>query len=214
MKPVGIIAILIFCLFPSVFTLAEKIPLKNPDWLTSTEKRALLGFISECALGKDQVIGTEEGDFTFEFYGKLGIAPGWNGLPNSLTEKEKRWVSACVLARVNYFGTPVPFNLRTEKDSGLYTPVTESEMNEFPYYEGGFFGNIFEQPQKKYVCQGDAPKSILVGKNRICSIPDLESGPKTSACGFTIAGNCEDPMVYYRDGIQYKEVFHVWLKMH
>jgi hypothetical protein len=149
-------------------SMAEKVPLENPEWLASSQKRSLLGFITECALKKDQFLITESENFTFEFYGRLGIAPSWNGFSNSLTETEQRWVSSCVLARVNYFGTPVPFNLRTVAKSGLYTPVTEAELDEFPYYEGGYFGNIFHSPQKKYVCQGDTPKTILVGKNRIC----------------------------------------------
>ncbi len=195
-------------------SLAEKVPLQNIDWLQSQEKRSLLGFITECALKKDQLLITQSADFTFEFYGRLGIAPTWNGFPNSLTETEQRWISGCVLARVNYFGTPVPFNLRTDKKSSLYTPVTETELDEFPYYEGGFFGNIFHSPQKKYVCQGDAPKKILVGKNRICSIPALDTESNISACGFTIVGNCDDSSVFNRDNTLYKEIFYVWLKMH
>lgn len=194
--------------------MAEKVPLQNPDWLASQEKRSLLGFITECALRKDQFLITQNDDFTFEFYGRLGIAPTWNGFSGSLTATEQRWVSSCVLARVNYFGTPVPFNLRTDKKSSLYTPVTEAELDEFPYYEGGYFGNIFQSTQKKYVCQGDAPKTLLVGKNRICSIPALEGDSNISACGFTIVGNCDDASVFNLDNTVYKEVFHVWLKMH
>jgi hypothetical protein len=195
-------------------SIAEKALLENPDWLVSSEKRSLLGFITECALKKDQILITQNDDGSFEFYGRLGIAPTWNGFPNSLTETEQRWVSSCVLARVNYFGIPVPFNLRTDKKSGLYTPVTEAEIDEFPYYEGAYFGNIFHSPQKKYVCQGDAPKKILVGKNRICSIPALDGKANVSACGFTIVGNCDDTSVYNRDNTAYNEIFNVWLKMH
>jgi hypothetical protein len=194
--------------------LAEKIILQNKDWLLSQEKRALLSFITECALQKDQILIAETNEITFEFYGKLGAGPSWNGLPSSLTETEQRWVSACVLARVNYFGTPVTFNLRTDKGSGLYLPVTASDIDEFPYYEGGFFGNIFHEPQKKYVCLGDAPTKILVGKGRICALPSLDGDMYTSACGFNIVGGCDDPFILNRDNTIYKEVFHVWLKIH
>lgn len=206
--------LLISCIFYSTAAFPEKLALQNMDWLMSQEKRALLSFITECALRKDQILTTTSQEFTLEYYGKLGLAPSWNGIPNSLTEKEQRWISACVLARVNYFGTPVPFNLRTNKDSGLFTPVTEAEIEEFPYYEGGFFGNLFEQPQKKYVCLGDAPRTVLVGKNRLCTIPGLEGAPATSSCGFTITGSCDDAASFNRDNSVYKEVFHVWLKMH
>ena len=199
----------------SLTVFSEKETLRNEDWLLSLEKRTLLKFITQCALRKDQVLAIETDGIVFEYYGNLGAAPKWNGYPSSLTDSEQRWVSACVLARVNYFGTPVAINLRTRNTSDLKIPVTENELEQFPYYEGAFFGNIFDSTNKQYVCQGDAPKKVLVGKNRICSLPDLDHpGRKTSACGFTIVGDCEDSFVFERDGITYNEVMHVWLKLH
>jgi hypothetical protein len=200
--------------FSAQYACAEKITLFDQTWLGSKEKRAMLGFITTCALKKNQVLASKDGDVKIEYFGKLGIAPRWNGTPNSLTESEQRWVSACVLARVNYFGTPIPFNLRTDDKSEISTPVSEQDLEDYPFFEGEFFGNIFTQPQKKYVCQGDVPKTVLTGKNRICSLQGLDGKKNTSACGFVIVGRCDNPGVFYRDNTHYTERFQVWLKMH
>ncbi len=213
LKYIHIFILLIFA-WASPTAIAKKESLENQDWLTSLEKRALLKFITQCALRKDQVLTVETDGLVFEYYGNLGTAPNWDGYPNSLTPSEQRWVSACVLARVNYFSTPVPINMRTKATSGFKIPVTEKELDQFPYHEGGFFGNIFID-NKKYVCQGDAPKKVLVGKNRICSMASIgQETSKISSCGYTIVGDCDDPSVFFRDGINYKETIHVWLKLH
>lgn len=203
---------LVIMLIP-LFSYAEKQLLENRDWLLSLEKRTLLKFITECALRKDQVLAVKDEGLIFEYYGSLGVAPDWDGYPSSLSTSEQRWVSACVLARVNYYGTPVPINLRTSEESGFFMPVTATEIESFPLHEGGFFGNIFASPQKKYVCRGKAQNKVLVTKNRICSLPqpDKERGLK-SACGYIIVGDCDDTSVFMRDGINYQEVIHAWLR--
>lgn len=203
--------ILLLAILPLSASWAEKQTLKNPEWLMSLEQRALLNFITECALRNDQLLTIESSGILFEYYGKLGVAPNWNGYPSSLTAEEQRWVTACVLARVNYFGTPVAFNLRTEADSELQLSVTSKQITLFPFHEGAFFGNIFSRPAKKYACRGDAAVKTLVDKNRICTLPSVQN-KKVSECGFTIIDNCNDKLLRERDGIIYKELFHVWLK--
>lgn len=207
-----ILAILLL-LLASPALQAEQLTLANRDWLTSVEKRTLLKFISECALRKDQVLASRDDGVLFEYYGSLGLAPRWDGHPSSLTISEQRWISACVLARANYFGTPVPINLRTPTGSPLQLPVSPQEKENFPYFEGAFFGNIFDGDPKKYACMGDAPQKILVEKNRICALPALNNQPgKRNACGYYVTGSCSDPLSFARDGNHYTEVIQIWLK--
>lgn len=187
--------------------------LENLDWLDSSERRSLLYFITQCALDRNQMLRIESHGVIFEFYGQLGAATGWDGYPSSMNEQQQRWVTACVLARVNYFGTPVPINLRTRPNDKFYIHTTRQQREDFPFFEGGFFGNIFTHPVKKYVCTGDTAPQILIGKNRICTLPSISSD-RISECGFVIIGNCDQDYLFERDGIIYNEVIFSWLRMH
>ncbi|HEY9034077.1 MAG TPA: hypothetical protein VIN71_09085 [Pseudomonadales bacterium] len=194
--------------------LAGQQPLANTDWLLTPEKRGLLRFITECALPENQLLVAQSEGVLFEYYGQLGAAPGWNGFASSMTDAEQRWVSACVLARVNYFGTPVPINLRTHNDgNGFSISASEQQKQDFPYFEGGFFGNLFTLPPKQYVCTGDAPAKVLIGKNRICTLPSILDR-RISECGFVIIGSCDEEFRFERDDIIYREVIYTWLRRH
>lgn len=200
-------------LFLSLQAYSSVTRLANTDWLESSERRSLLYFITQCALDSNQMLRIENHGVVFEFYGQLGAAPNWDGYPSSISEREQRWVSACVLARVNYFGTPVPLNLRTWPNDDFYIHTTQKQREDFPFFEGGFFGNIFTHPAKKYVCTGDTAAQILIGKNRICTLPSISSD-RISECGFVIVGSCDNDYLFERDGIIYNEVIFSWLRMH
>ena len=215
MKPLSLLNCLPLCLAllcagPAT---AGKQALVNDSWLVTSDKRHLLRFITECALDDDQLLSIESHGVIFEFYGQLGAAPEWNGYANSMTASEQRWVTACVLARVNYFGTPVPINMRTNPGESFSIQASEKQKETFPFFEGGFFGNIFAVPPRQYVCTGDTPARVLIGKNRICTLPSILD-KRISECGFTIIGSCDEDYLFERDEIVYKEVIFTWLKMH
>lgn len=72
--------------------------------------------------------------------GQLGLAPTWG--TEECGESCQRWVSACVLARTNYWGVRVEISMR-----GAHPALTtdEAERAEFPLREGTYFGNIFTE---------------------------------------------------------------------
>src|SRR5262249_44338184 len=47
-----------------------------------------------------------------EFKGKHGLAPEWGTIGGSCNANCKRWISACMLARVNAYGVHVSLSLR------------------------------------------------------------------------------------------------------
>ena len=59
------LSLILICISSQSF--AKKEFLKNEDWLSSLEKRALLKFITQCALGKDQVLAIETDGLVFEY---------------------------------------------------------------------------------------------------------------------------------------------------
>jgi hypothetical protein len=65
----------------------------------------LLSFIS-CAVPEDQTLVADLNHL--EFFGEIGLAPGW--LDHPLSEKGKGWVGACMFARVSHTDVPIPLS--------------------------------------------------------------------------------------------------------
>ena len=70
--------------------------LADSDLVETVEGREVLSYIISCALPAGQSITL---DGTYKFDGSLGLAPAW--ATRAPTRSERRWVSACVLARTN-----------------------------------------------------------------------------------------------------------------
>jgi hypothetical protein len=66
------------------------------------------------------------------------LAPRW--LKHKLNKSGQRWVSACLLARVNAHDTVEPISIRGKHPALALGP---SEAFEFPLQEGAFYGNVF-----------------------------------------------------------------------
>jgi hypothetical protein len=166
--------------------------LNSPDCTPATEPncggRDVLDYLIGCAFGPDvTLVGTTDAGVTHEFHGAIGLAPHWEH--RKLTLKEQRWISACMLARVNNSGTSLFISLRGPHDA---LTVTAEEANDFVLQEGAFFGNIFTKTQEFYACRG----SDLYSGNfdevvalRACAQP-TEAGDKT-LCGMKFAGDCD-----------------------
>src|SRR5262245_12337593 len=89
-----------------------EVELADPTLANTPEKRHQLHYLVTCALPKSIILYTQQGTARFTFPGQMGLAPGW--LKHPMTPAEERWVSACMLALVNYFGRHVEVSMRAE----------------------------------------------------------------------------------------------------
>src|SRR5690606_28941474 len=103
-------------------------PTATGDW--EDARTEFLEVLIGCAL--------EEGDYVMDpnhvdyyvgwvpvykkYFGEIGIAPGWTS--RGLTLTEKRYITACVMQRVNRFGASVDILLES---STIYRPLNPSE---------------------------------------------------------------------------------------
>ncbi len=167
--------------------------------LTSTaledpNARELFKYIVSCALPKSDTIDLTIDGVAYAFPGGLGLAPKW-GLPGgSCNTTCQEWVSACVLARVDYLGQTVPISVRGAE---LALAPTSDELANYTYREGAYYGNIFADTPVRDACVAPGRS----GLPRVCG-PTLDGCPIhavddcTKVCsgsaGFGSFMNCAD----------------------
>jgi hypothetical protein len=151
--------------------------LKDPN------ARELFKYIVSCALpASDEVDLTIDG-VDYSFPGELGLSPNWGKPGGKCDAGCQGWVSACVLARVDYLGQQVKISMR-----GLHPALnpTPAEAAKYTFREGAYYGNIFKAPndQERYAClsPGNA------GLPRVC-------GPSLSGCVVDVIGPCNHTCV-------------------
>src|SRR5207244_12823396 len=88
----------------------RQIALADPELASTVTKREQLTYLVRCALPEDIELYAQQGTERFTFQGRMGLAPRW--LYEAMTPSEERWVSACLLAHVNYFGQHVLVSMR------------------------------------------------------------------------------------------------------
>ena len=149
--------------------------------------RDVLEYLISCAFPEGTTfVGVSDDGVTHEMRGGIGLAPMW--ATRRLTLKEQRWMSACMLARVNNAGHELFISLRGPHPA---LDVSVEEQNEFDLQEGAFYGNIFADGQQYYACRGAdlyagnfSEQTLL----RACAQP-TEAGDRT-LCGMAYAGEC------------------------
>jgi hypothetical protein len=157
--------------------------------LSTPDGVALFSFIVSCALPLDAVlVATIDGN-ELDFFGEIGLTPQWQSASLDLTGQ--RWVSACLLARVNAHSVLVPFSAR---GPNLGLAVSDDERDLFTLEEGAFYGNVFvpaDQPIQWFACRGKAQAAGETGGliERDCAEPD-PAKPSITQCGFGFAGDC------------------------
>lgn len=195
---------------------ATQVELANPALASTADKREQLTYLVRCALPEDIVLYAQHGPDRFTFQGRLGLAPRW--LYEAMTPSEERWVSACLLAHVNYYGKSVTISLRATSPVVPALVVSEHEHQTFSIFEGGFFGNLFLPAPVAYTCRGDrtlAQARDPILKDRVCN---QESGVTTADgtpmtfCHFLVTGRCEDAASFTVDGTHYTEVIFTYLR--
>ena len=188
------------------------------ELLATLEGRELFAYMVSCALPAEVSIqallstapNTAPPDTLYRctngvclFEGDLGLAPDW--ADHKLTSKAERWVSACLLARVNHHMTAEAISLRGDHP-GLAASPDEAEI--YSLQEGAFYGNVFthvDDPIEWFACRGRDQAASEDGglALRDCAEPDPVN-PGYTMCGFIDAGDCADydetPNSYACDG--------------
>jgi hypothetical protein len=185
-------------------TLASaKFSLNNPaaaSMLTSDSSRQVLDYLVGCALPSNQHFSVNANGTTYTFHGDAGLAKSWTSV--KLTDKQKRWVSACMLARVNNQHQILKISLRGPHHA---LHVTNAEVGRFTLEEGVYYGDIFTgtNPLIGWSCQGQAQAAGEPDGGdtalalRDCAEPsgtssggDVFGTPGENQCGWGYAGNC------------------------
>ena len=164
-------------------------PQNAGELLSTPDGREVLTYLVGCAMPEGQIlVGTHDGT-TYEFYGELGLAPGW--LRHRLDPAGRGWVSACMFSRVNINNVALPVSLRgpTRK-----LDTSPEERAAWTLEEGAFYGNLFtpgDQPIDWIACRGEDQAAGETGGlvERDCAEPD-PANPGKTLCGFTYAGDC------------------------
>jgi len=155
--------------------------------LTTVGGRELLSYMASCALPASVTLEAELDGETLSFPGSVGLAPAW--ADRALHASEQRWVSACLLARVNAHDTSVQVSLRGPH------PALRADGDERALYsleEGAFWGNIFtDDADAWWSCEGEDQAQGETGDlvQRDCAEP-ATSAPEANQCGFAFAGAC------------------------
>ena len=159
------------------------------ELLSTADGREVLTYLVGCAMPEGMtLVGTHDGT-TYEFFGELGLAPGW--LRHRLDRSGKGWVSACMFARVNIHNVALPISLRGPHRN---LATSEEERAGWTLEEGAFYGNLFtpdNEPINWIACRGEDQAAGETGGlvDRDCTEPD-PANPGFTQCGFKYAGDC------------------------
>ncbi len=178
---------------------------ETAEILNSPDGREVYSYIVDCALRKGTVIeadvagapDTAPPDTIYRcknghciFAGSLGLAEHW--IDRRLSQAGQRWITACLLARVNHYGVKEIISMRGVAPE---LSVSPEEAERYSLQEGAFYGNIFadgDAPLDWNACRGKdkaASPDEAVLAMRACAEPDPSDRTHTM-CGFKYAGDC------------------------
>jgi hypothetical protein len=140
--------------------------------------RELLKYVVSCALPTGTSVSISVDHHRYEFPGSLGLAPEWASVGGSCDRSCQRWVSACVLARVDAAGVERMISIRG--DHRALRPDA-AELRGYRQREATYYGNLFAEGQPRYLCLSPGATS----DDRVC-------GPSLSDCPMTVVGACDD----------------------
>jgi hypothetical protein len=159
------------------------------DLLATDDGRDVFSLVVSCALPSDVTLVATVNGTELEFPGEAGLAPQW--LATRLERTGQRWVSACMLARVNAHEVVIPISMRGP-DPALAASADERAI--WTLEEGAFFGNVFgpvSEPLQAFACRGRDKAAGDAGElaDRECAAPD-PANPGFTLCGMMFAGDC------------------------
>lgn len=190
----------------------RRIEISNPALISSPEQRQNLEYLASCALDENTALTGNHAGETYDFPGAMGLAPGW--ADRALAQSERRWVSACILARTNAFGEHVLISMRSDNAEHDALTATREELDSHTLYEGGFFGDLFSETDAgAFVCHGPDHHRDMAAqeeRKRVCT-HDASDGSGLTRCGFVSIGPCPADGAPMVNGDSWPEVIHVWL---
>ena len=144
--------------------------------------RELFKYVVSCALPEGQSISMSLDGVSYTFAGALGLTPQWGQPGGACNESCQRWVSGCVLARVDAAGVERPISIR-----GANPALAPSWGEVFTYTdrEAAYFGNLFADGQPRYLCLAPGKK----GDPRVC-------GDSLDNCPMDVVGSCAKDCSY------------------
>jgi hypothetical protein len=137
------------------------------DALRDPDAREVFGFIVSCALPETEVVSVPLDGAVYAFPGGVGLAPEWQ--TDSCGDSCQRWVTACLLSRVNSQGVSVPISLRGPHPA--LSQVSAEENRTFPLEESAFYGNLFQSSRELHVCTGKNAEAAAL-RERMCTFQD------------------------------------------
>jgi len=140
--------------------------------------RQLLKYVVSCALPAGTGVSVTVDRQRYDFPGSIGLAPAWGSAGGSCDGSCQRWVSACVLARVDAAGVERMISIRG--DNRALRPDLR-ELLQYRQREATYYGNLFAEGQPRYLCLSPGATS----DERVC-------GPSLSDCPMTVVGACDD----------------------
>ncbi|MFC4640211.1 hypothetical protein [Deinococcus hohokamensis] len=197
-------------------TSVNSAPPIDPRLADTPVKRQQLNYLARCALRAGDALQTTSRGVLYTFKGEIGLAPGWTD--RALTPTEQRWVSACMLAHVNYFEKHVKVMMEARHTAPVpFLTKSGADHRTYSIFEGAFFGNLFTKAPVAYACEGKktaVQRTDPVIRDRVCSQParTVSGRVRLSACGFVVTGPCEQPGAVVGGGRAYHEVINVYLR--
>jgi hypothetical protein len=143
--------------------------------------REFLKYVVSCALNDDDDVSFKVDGVKYSFPGSLGLAPQWGKKNGSCDGSCQRWVSACVLARVDAAGIKREISIRGPNWALL---PDWNELRGYPVREATYFGNVFIKGQPRFLCLAPGQS----GDERVC-------GSSLADCPMTVVGSCDDACV-------------------
>jgi hypothetical protein len=116
----------------------------------TADSRTALSYAIGCALSPGHDLEVVVDRVAHPLPGALGLADTWTKAP--LTLEQRRLVTSCMLARLNYYGISVNVSLRGASPE---LEVNDADLDTYTIEEGAFFGDVFAGA-KSYagVCSG------------------------------------------------------------
>jgi hypothetical protein len=137
---------------------------------------SLTSYLVQCALPAGDSVSYTIDDRNYTFSGQIGLAPEWK--TGSCGPDCQRWMTACLLSRLNKLGEHVEISIRGDHPALAVVP---HEQRDFRTREATYYGNLFEGPDRIYACYSPGSPSI----SRVC-------GDSLSDCPMQVVGACND----------------------
>ena len=165
---------------------------------------SVMSYVVRCAAPAGQVYSFTSATtgVAYEWYGSLGLAPGWaSGL--EATEAEEQVVTACLAAHVNKYGWHFDFSILGKGATGAPIPVEDDELSEFATKEACFFGNLFRD-QGVYVGLDHRPWSSSYSSPRACAFDGTPNAPSPECPPMNVVGRCSAACAADATGTSYE----------